>query len=58
MGAGRISTYPSERSAPAVHDEAVGLVRADLEGYAAGLDGVPRRQDLKQRKAPGLLLGI
>lgn len=42
--------------AAAVHDQPVGLVRTDLEGYAARLGGLPRWQDLKQTGHRRLLM--
>jgi len=44
------NTYPRVRSAAAVHDQSVGLVRTNFEGYSPGLGGFPGWQNLKQMR--------
>lgn len=44
------NTYPRLRSAAAVHDQSIWLVRTNFEGYGSGLGSFPRWQNLKQMR--------
>lgn len=43
-------TYPRLRSAAAVHDQSIGLVRTNFEGYSSSLGAFPGWQNLKQMR--------
>lgn len=43
-------TYPRLRSAAAVHDQSIGLVRTNFEGYSSGFGAFPGWQNLKQMR--------
>lgn len=43
-------TYSRVRSTAAVHDQSIGLVRTNFEGYSPGLGGFPGWQNLKQMR--------